>query len=205
MKPMATISTNDILRLVLTFTMPEGTVAQNIYHYVVDSLTDPDSANVASDFLARFIAIYNHITPIMNDEVVGQTQEMYVRDEGAGEWTLVETDILVPIAGQSGIDMLPHGNAALVSALSTNNRTTGKKYLMGITEGEQQQGRWVASTVTALGLFAAGYADDFAGAAGAYTPGLWSEGILAFVPFIGGAQVNDIVAYQRRRKIGVGI
>ena len=202
---MATISSGDILRLVLTFTMPEGTLAQNIYHYVADNITDPDSANVANDFIARFLSMYAHITPIMNNGVVGQTQELYVRDTVADEWTLAETDVLAAIAGQSGLEMLPHGNAALVSALSTNNRTGGRKYIMGFTEGEQQQGRWLASTVTALALYAAGYADTFTAGAGTYTPGIWSESILDFIPFLGGATVNDIVAYQRRRKIGVGV
>lgn len=202
---MATINTGDIIRLVLTFTMPSGTVSQNIYHYAVDALTDPDSNNVINDFLGRLLTMYTHIEEQMSDQVVGNILDMYVRDTVNNEWTLVEAEQADVISGNSGFQMLPHGNAALVSALATNNRSYGKKYLPGFVEEAQTASIWTPQTLGDLALFAAGYADAFIGGSGTYSAGLWSEKNLDFTPFIGGAIVNGLVAYQRRRKPGVGI
>nr|CRY96614.1 hypothetical protein [uncultured prokaryote] len=202
---MATINAGDILRLVLTLNMPYGTVAQNIFAYTVISLSDPDSSNVANDFVARMLAIYAHVTPAMSDLIDGNTLEMYVRDTTNQEWTLVETDSMAALVGEASDEMLPHGVAGLVSALSVNNRTSGRKYLPGLTEGAQAEGQWTASTLSGIASYAAGYAGGFAGGAGAYAPGVWSETDQEFYAFQGGAVVNGIAAYQRRRKVGVGI
>jgi hypothetical protein len=185
--------------------MPQGTVAQNIFHYVVGSINDPDSENVANDFLGRFLSMWNHVVGQIDPGMIGNSQEMYVRDVPNNEWTLTETDDLSVIQGGSGSQMLPHGNAALVSALSTNNRTSGRKYLSGFVEDAQVDGVWDPAALADLVLWAAGYADPFTGSSATYVPGLWSVKANEFVPFIGGASINAIVAYQRRRKVGVGI
>jgi len=108
-------------------------------------------------------------------------------------------------AGSLSGDVLPGGVAALITLRTGRNRTLGRKYLGGFTEGDSNDGALYTGLITALGAAGALMLENFLGEA---TNVLWQPGIVSkYGPFwsFTEAVVRNIWAYQRRRRPGTGI
>ena len=102
---------------------------------------------------------------------------------------------------------MPNGVASLVHALTTDPDVRGSKYFGGHLPASTVDNDWTGgflSTMLAGGLI---WVEPFVGAGtgGDFAPGVWSPTKTNFFLFNGTVTVNAQVAYQRRRKPGVGI
>lgn len=108
----------------------------------------------------------------------------------------------------SGAEILPAGVAALPTWSTGFARSRGKKFLYGMIEANLVNGLFGSTTMANLALFAAGLVSALAsGTTPAFSlqAGVAVKGPpLTFRPFITG-HTTAVPAYQRRRKVGVGV
>jgi len=200
---MATIG--EILRVALHYSQQGGGDIMNVFHFIIEDASVPDT--------------------LIKDDV-----ELWIADEWGARWALMassgvvllsfEADIvaidgtvtrnigggIVDTAGTVGGEPLPAGCAGYLLAYTAIPKARGSKYVPGITESEQSGGELVAGYLADLALLLAVYLTPYAGSSGAtLRPGVVSKVLATFVPFLVSGAIDTLVAYQRRRKVGVGI
>ena len=120
-------------------------------------------------------------------------------------WTLVGERAVTDLNGGASSDMTPNQVAAVVTAPTGVKKKVGKKFIAGISEGNQSQGVLASDFLTLLVSFAASWISAFTASNGvSIDPLIISEktGHAASPPT--GARVDTVVGSQRRRKQGTG-
>lgn len=202
-----TISTGDILRLVLTYLWDDGNVVQNVYNAVVTGGGGPwDDDDIMGDFANWHGDMNDELTSFLASELSGSQKIGYVYDAIDDDWDEIATQNMVK-EFTGATDELPRGAAALLNARTTDPDTNGKKYIGGTIEGMLENGLWSAAMLAALVGYGGEWVTAFVGpASGAdYTPGIWSPTNTVFTAMSGTVIIPTMPAYQRRRKRGVGI
>ena len=200
------ISEGTLLRLIVTFLMPSDSVAQNVFNVILSTAgSSSDEDDVLTDLKTWATDMYAHLTGSIADDVAGDLVEMYEYDTGDDDWDKVNFDTFTYSPTNTN-DMLPHGAAGLVRMPTTDPDVIGRKFVAGIAENAQSESDWNASTLSNLSDFASEWATPFVGAAtgASFTPVVWSPTKSAGFPTSGSVVVSGLVAYQRRRKPGVG-
>lgn len=202
-----TVPANAILRLVATLAMPDSTIAQNIFYlkFLADG-TSTDEQDVLDDCEAYIDAIYTELEGAMSTAVSGVEMHVYIRDVVGGDWDEIGKNAWT-FVGTNATDMAPHGVAALVHARTTDPDVNAAKYFPGFVEANFTGSTVIASALTVLVAASVDWVTVFAGpnTLSAFDPGVWSTKNLAFFDFNLTTIIPTIVAYQRRRKPGVGI
>ena len=151
----------------------------------IDSILLPIKSHIVTSYVLQGSPVYKKVGALWN----------YVGD------------ILPTQAGESIGDPLPSGVAALIEVTTDTSRVMGKKYLPGFSELAQTAGLWVSGVLAALASCAMAWAYGHVGthtSDTSYMAGVWSVKAGGFKQFTGAGAVNDVPAYQRRRKAGVG-
>jgi len=196
-----------IIRAVVSLLLPESVIAQNVFTCVfADTGTSDDEADVLSDLADWVEGVYANFQAQIDTDVALSGLTAYVYDAVGDDWDEIGSESLTDGFSAAG-DMLPHGVAALSLARTTDPDVNGKKYWPGIGEGWQNQSVLTAAAITNFLAGAADWVAPFVGAAtGAdFGPGIWSEKNKNFYLMSGTIVQNAYLAYQRRRKPGVGI
>ena len=201
------VSDGAILRIVAEFLMPELVIAQNIYYAVFrDTGGSNDEQDVVDDVTDWIDNIYTNLIAICSDDLALQITTVYVRDLVGGDWDELGTGI--PTVTFTDPDtIVPHGVAALCHAYTTDPDVRGSKYFPGFADSEVTASFVSGGGLTALLAVCADWVLEYVGSAtgGDFEPGVWSPTNGAFYQFIDSFVANGVVAYQRRRKPGVGI
>lgn len=199
-----TVEIGDIVRCVLSYTVPNGSVAQNVFFWENSVATGPDAT-----LLAAMSAWCN--------TTWGNDWDGFASDDV--EMILVEVDLMNgdgTVARNIGSDVISHvgalthdtlapGIAAYMQAETERTKSLGKKYIPGLSEDVVTDGVLTAGGLASLALLFATYIDPITWATTAVlTPGVLSRVTLSFQEFIGSGYLTDVPAYQRRRKPNVG-
>lgn len=196
-----------ILRVVAEFLMPESVIAQNIFYCLFnDTGGSNDDQDVVDDLTDWLDNMYTNLITFISDDMALQISTVYIRDLVGDDWDELGTGI--PTVTFTDTDtIVPHGVAPLVHAFSTDPDVRGSKYLPGFADTDVTESSISGGAVTALLALCADWVLSYVGAAtgGDFDPGVWSPTNNAFYKFIDKFVVNGQVAYQRRRKPGVGI
>lgn len=202
-----TVSTGDVLRVVLSMLFGDGGVVQNVFSFVLTGGGGPwDVIDILSDLSDYFDGVYDAITTEIDDDLDGSELIAYVWDSVDEDFDEIGSEPWSWSPSSNGSSM-PRGVAALTVAPTTDPDTLGKKYVPGWTEESFNGGTLTAGAIAAM----VGFAEDWilpvvGSASGAtLTPGVWSVKNEAHVSFRDAYTVHAIAAYQRRRKRGVGI
>jgi hypothetical protein len=201
------ISDGTILKIVVSLLLPDTVIAQNVFYSVVaDLVTSDDEDDVVTDLVTYVEDMYDQLTGIISDTVVASDIKVYEYDSNDDDWDEVGTDTWADIFA-SGSDMMPHGVACLIHARSTDPDTHASKYIPGLSDNNALDSDITGAAVVVLADFADVWVAPFIGTetGGTFGPGVWSEADTVFKIFNGNYTVNGLVAYQRRRKPGVGI
>jgi hypothetical protein len=196
-----------ILRVVAIMQWLDGTIVENVYNATIAAGTTPidpdDVVDDAADWVADMMA---NLTARMSDNLDGVEVKVYEYDAvdddwdevGGKTWTWNPTGVSEP---------LPYGIAALVNGRTTDPDLSGKKYLPGVTENDNDDGQLSSALLTALALYFIDWYTYFSGAAAdlEYQPVVWSPTRTLAYPMSGEGTIPANPAYQRRRKVGVGI
>lgn len=204
------IAVNDIMRVVLNFDMPNSVIAQLVWHYLATAGTPETEASVLAFILNNAENAFAGILADISDLVSGNEIDMFVRDVAAAQWDGVAADLSVALDGTSVSDMLPHGDAAMMSFFTDLGRRKGRKFIMGYTENSITDGVWIGADVTQLGTAALIFDNDIATASLTIVPGNYnvdptSALFETFQPWNKTVEISTICNYQRRRRPGVGM
>lgn len=205
-----TVNVGDVVRIVAEWDIPNGAVAQLVYHYLAASGTTATDVQVGTAAEGRLDAAWDQIAGIISQEVDGSTVETYLWDFVLNRWDGIDTRPLIGADGTSVGDMMAHGCAALIKIFTAAARRQGRKYVPGIEEGSVFNGVISGGAIGNLASFAAEMDDDLiAGGVtlefGTFNSDPASPLFETFSSAIGTIQAENIIAYQRRRRPGTGI
>lgn len=205
-----TVGVGDVVRVVAEWDIPDGTIAQLVYHFLGVSGTTATDAQMATAIESALTTAWAHIKAHISDEVTGSTLEFYLWDFILNRWDGIATVQSIGQDGDSVGEMLPHGAAALVKMFTDAARRQARKYIMGIQEGVCIDGTLTAGALTSLALFAADLDNDVVAGGltssfGTFNTDPASPLFETFAVSAGANVAEGIMAYQRRRRPGTGI
>ena len=205
-----TVAVGDYIRVVAEWDIPDGTIAQLVYHFHGATGSPATDTVVGGAVLAALHAAWLQIEDYVSDLVTGAELEVYLRDVANHQWDGIYTGVLTAADGADVTPMISHGAAGLVKIFTYAARRQGRKYLMGLTEGDNDDGSLVGAVTTALALFAADLDDPVTAGAltlnyGNYNTDPLSPLYETFATASQTVQAESIIAYQRRRRPGTGI
>jgi len=191
---------NDIFRVVARVTLSDGQIAENVFHAKINEAADESDAK--QDMVQWVDALFQSIESIQVNDVL--PLDILVTNVTAGTATTIHSWQSY-FGGEDTGDQLPPGVAALVLATTAIGRVLGRKFLPGIAEFYWNGVNLTGTAITALANFAVAWIAGFTGEASGAS---WLPGVLrtvgTFAPFVE-AIVRGEMAYQRRRRQGVGI
>lgn len=201
------VTDGTILRIVMSMAWTDGEINQNVYNAVVTGGGSPwDDADILADAEEWADDVYLNVAGFMSDELDGVTVTVYEYDAVDDDWD--EVGVTAWVYNFTGSeDQLPRGNAGLINFKTTDPDVSGKKFLPGLTEAAITAGLLNGGTLAALVAMAVDIMAPFVGgtSGATWTTGVWSVVGTVFKAYTGTAITSNVMAYQRRRKRGVGI
>lgn len=204
------VEQNEIIKFAAELSLPDGVSGLNVYYWRRTDSTTPDPSGAATmAMLAEQVdLIWQEIAPEVSDAVtlVKGTGDIMVWNAVAQQWEVGRNlpDFPFGIPGGNVGEMLPHQNAAVITADTDKVRTRPKKFFAGFVENAQDAGKWGIPALTSLADAAALWQAVVspAGLDFTFNPGtIANDGTFRN---LGTIFVNEIVGSQRRRKIGSG-
>ena len=172
----------------------------NVYHLRADVTGSWVFDGVANAIKAWLNAMYLPIDEFYPASVQSQRIEFYNETDGYTMGEIPWTDFVGNISSEGS----PPGVAMQLDLQTEEPRVRGRKYLLGASENQQSNGIWVPGAVTLLEQFLATLMSDITLEPGAtMTAVVWSKKLLQAYEVVSGI-VQEVVAYQRRRKQGSG-
>lgn len=199
------LSSGDVIRVVLAFTMPSEVVMQLVTHYLIGTGSDIDENDALDEIEAVLATAWANIEDDVVDSVLGQTLKLSLWDTVEKRFDEVATKAVTAFDGTSIEEMLPHGAAAVCRFFTSQGRRQGRKFISGLGEGQQHNGLLESAPLAALVLFAADWVLGVVVDSTNVNQGVYDTALESFKGFQQSVAVNTIVGYQRRRKAGVGI
>lgn len=197
-------ATGEIVRVVIKYAMPNASEMLNVLHYALTA------AGIDDDDLLDSMATWctdvwadSWAELASDDATVVSIGLDIVNTDGT-----VKRNIGTELIGVTGDDPGTNtsaGVAGYILANTSNPKARGSKYLPGITETALDNGKFSAAAVGDLAAMLVIYLANITIPGGiVLEPGLLSKATAAFIPFVAAGLINDIPAYQRRRKPFVG-
>lgn len=199
------ISEGDILRVVVSYSMTNASVPQNVYWMEVGSGEAGNEA-FTDDFETWFLANY---VPLWTDFASEDCSIAFVEiDKMNVNGTVAENigSFLVDEPGLVAQDPSGAANSGFVKADTDIPKTAGKKYYPGLAEGDVSNNLITGDALADLALLLALLIADveLGGLDIILVQGVLSRVFAEFVPFNGSGYITDVPAYQRRRKPNTG-
>ena len=203
-----TVLDGDILRVSVNFELGNGTLYQNIYHYIRDG-TDPVADDVhVTRLRVAMESAYGTLAAHVKGDVVEQLSfvDRVEFNEITDQWEVVEnigtfTPAFTPVGAT---DEIPHQSSPYVVFKTGRPKTVGKKYLFPFLETSQAGSILTSAAVTALVAYGVQILVSLIVAGDVtLTAGVPRTGIQGWYNFLV-AVVGDVLGSQRRRKPGVG-
>lgn len=205
-----TIAIGDVVRVVLTWGVPLGTLAQNVWHMKMLSGAGAEPEDVLDSLDTQYTTAFSDIDQEINEEFSPELLELFQWDFTLHQWNGVGSKVLTGLVGSDAGDYLPHGVAYVVRYLTEASRRQGRMFIPGIPDTKVTDGVLGSSTESQLALFLADWGTDLAPTGGLFelctfnteppSP-LYETASVATGQYV----VNSLPGYQRRRKPGVGI
>jgi len=196
---------SNIIRLTINYRLPNNDIAQNVTHFQyldAPTLTDEE----VLDDLEPWVVGWSQVWELLGSTAVDlETFEASVytianKFIGLGERSL-------NITGNAVTDMLPPGVAGLITRQVSGTSGTAKKFLVGQTEGQQDQGVFDIPSVALMASVGIAWnrnPDFYVGVTNNYNQVAFKKQYNIGYLMNPTVTVNPIVAYQRRRKQNVG-
>ncbi len=194
----------EIIRGTISYVQQFASAIQNVFHWEVSggNPTDEDVVTaielwVLQDWHDRWQQLTS------NQSTMRDIRLLVVNELGQVVRDLGTVDI-----GLSGTQMDTVTSAAVSAYMignTLNPTIRGSKYVPGIAEGSINNGALTNDALADLGILLVQYLFDIdLSPAGFLIAGVLSSKLTAFLPFAGVGAIEQIPAYQRRRKPSVG-
>jgi len=188
--------------------LADGTIAQNVYHFLCNFVEDQSGQDVVDAVQAYIEDVMESVGTYLSDGfTINITPVNQITwDAETTEW-MVERLIgtcLPSYTHSSAADPWPNQIAAVLVGNTDRPKSRGRKFLPGFVEDAGDGGDLISAAVTAMGVALNHYiADETVDGSSVLSPGVIRDGVDKFLEFTDGV-VNSVVGTQRRRKPGVG-
>ena len=200
------INDGDIFKFVLTWSIGGATIAQNTYHYLADT-DDPNSTY--QDVLVALVLLqtttFGTIDQLIASNVEGTFAELLYMDPISKLFSTVASTPVTGMKGTATGTQLPNGVAVLCKFFTDIGRSQGRKYLPGYNETDAKSNELGTGDSVPFLAWATGIITPIVVGLSTLSPGNFSTITKLVRLYTGIVAVNDLLAYQRRRKPGVGI
>lgn len=203
-----TVANGDILKAVAQFVLDDGSIIQNIYHFVAQFLATQTGTAVIGAVKTYIEDMYADIDAYVpsSTSVDPFTLHIITWDAGESKWVVDElVGVDTPTVVFTGAtDPFPNQVSAVVVGNTARPKSRGRKFFPPFLETSADGSDLVSAVVTALGTALSHYiADQAIDVDNRLSPGVPRTAANEFLEFTDGI-VNSIVGSQRRRKPGVG-
>jgi len=188
--------------------LDDGTIVQNVYHFLCDFTSDQPGASIVSAVVDYIEDIFTAVATYLSDGFTINITPVHsvVWDAETADWVvnaLIGTG-LPSFTHTNTDDPFPNQIAPVLVANTERPKSKGRKFLPGFVETSADGSDLVTAAVTALTTALNNYiADETVSGDSVLSPGVLRKGVESFKAFTDG-QVNSVVGTQRRRKPGVG-
>lgn len=204
---MSDILNNEMVRVVAKLTDVNGSLIENVYHYLNSTGSTVDDAafltaieaEMSEEYAIIDTAIPNSVSPyeIEADVVAFSGGELEtVHPVGTIAWTTWS-------GGSATGDGLPQGACGQINFPTGSPGVQGRKYFGPLAEAVQNNGELGSTLQTNLATMASDFLLGVSGAFGTLFPVVASTKYAGPVG-LASAVIREVVAYQRRRKAGRG-
>lgn len=195
------------LRHTVSYDSASGGVFQNVYHWDVSpNLPLVATSSQTVDIAERMGDMYATLVSIWDDTTGVREHKTETWDAVTETWNLYTQASVVGIDGLQVSQSVSAGVAALVSVPVVGGGRSMRKYLGGLAETEVVDGTLSAPANVALIAYGLSWVTPFTGTFGhTFTTVNFRQASNTFQDIQPVTNVDQIMAYQRRRKPGVGI
>lgn len=195
--------TGQILRVNAQMLHQNANFMENVFHFVVGQVNDIDESNQLDDIGDYFSERYSDtIEDVVSDNVDGTELQFSVAEQSDGIFNGIGSRPFV-FSGLNISQALPLGAACLVRFPLTFGGHMAGKYLGGLTESGQADSVWNSAVISSAAAWGLQFSQDIVLGSITILPIVWRED-LSFSNLAGDVIVRSVIAYQRRRKQGVG-
>lgn len=203
------INDGDIIKAVWEQVLNDGTIAQNVFHFIANLSEEVPSTTALTILAPAIDAMYQNVQAIVDANCVVNPMVLHKVAWNATEqaWETIEYigQYLGSFAATGTGDAFPNQIAPTVTGDTNRPQSRGRKFLAGMVESVADGSDLTAAAISAISDWAADYiADVQVGQSGVFSPGVVRAAVNEFLAFTV-ANVNSIVGTQRRRKPGVGV
>lgn len=196
-----TIVVDNVIRVTAKLKRGDVDDQVNVYHLKVTDVGTDDQQQLRDALVEYLESFYAIVNVDISDTLTYDSVEIFNVTTGDPEPTEPWTTLTI---GLGDDEALPSGCCALMLGRTATGGVLGKKYLPTYTEPAQNGGVWTAPVLVRMLLAAAIWIAPFVSSTGStFRPVVYSR-LLEVAHIFTGALVNSVVAYQRRRKRGVG-
>lgn len=195
----------DDIQAVLSYSMPDGSVMQNVFYYKIFSLIIDDWNLVAQDIFDGLALVMSDWMEEVATEIQSQDLVVSVRDAGASEWNAVASLDASGINGSSTSDTSSLFTTSTVVAYPSTPRNWGFKNFPPPAEVNTTDGQLNLTSLAPLLVTGALWVAGIVGTNGSYTPGVYSLAVELFRAFTGSIVGGTKLGSRVSRKQGVGI
>lgn len=198
-----TVAADSVLRVVPTFSIGALTKMQNVYHFRHDTGSPQVEGDVVDDCLEYIEELMDNFTSIIHQTVELDGIEVFERVSGS--WEPIGQATGTWVGTGSAADRMPSGCCLMINLFKLRTGHHDRKFISGFMEGAHSGEEWSSSVITAAGNFVTDMISGFTGTNGVVLqPVHWNRTTDTVKLIVGGSGVAR-VAYQRRRKPGVGL
>ena len=202
-----TVENGDILKVTTEFTLPSGTITQNIYHLRAQLAAPQADLSVQNAVEVWIEDIYAELEAATKSTVVANLCSIDKVEWDGSKWEVVaNVGVFTPAFTPTAIqDIMPDQISPFIIYQTTRPKTKGKKFHFGFTENDFSGAFYTPALVNALVAAAAEVlAGIFLGPLNDLVPGVPRSTVNIFYDFMS-AVVTNVTGTQRRRRPGVGI
>lgn len=202
------VSDGQVLKAAVEMVLADGTIAQNVFHFICNFVTDQDASDIL-DAIEQYVEdIYQSIQGYLDNSLTMNPMLVDKIEWNATEqiWEVVGFlgSRTPSITVTSTDDPLPNQMAGVLVANTLRPKSRGRKFFPGLVETAATHGDLIAAALTAFTTALNHYlADETVTSGNVLSPGVPREAAGTFLEFTVGV-VNSILGTQRRRKPGVG-
>lgn len=201
------VAPNDKVRLTSEFTLPSGSIVQNIYHFRANFAAAQADATVINSLKTWVEDVLDNIEAAIKSTVTVNLHQVDVEAWDGTKWEITAnvgtfTPSFTPT--ETTADIMPNPDSPFIVFNTSRPKTKGRKFMWGFTElnfnGSYLQTALVTALVAAATDMLANGAIDLLNY---LVPGVPRSASNTWFDFVN-AVVTNIAGTQRRRRPGVG-
>jgi len=203
---MCAVQPDDLVKVVLAHSMPSGVQALNVFHFQYKGVSEILDEQVVNDFTLWATEWGGVWAPMAASACRLDEVKVSVSPAATTPFEQIGFSPL-SITGTAVSAMLPHAVAAVISRDVRGSSGVSKKFLLGLTEGQQTEGVWdlVSQVLQAVMLaFWELPVDDVLGVDNPYIPIIVNVLKNLVLPIADDGRTLELTKHRRSRAIGQG-